>query len=146
MEADIFSINSTQYCESHTNDVSGIYDALAENAVGDLFDIESFDLSNIFDENSNILTPFNPIILDNALQSGESFTHTEFQTSLPLMSESVENLSSIESFNMSNLFDDNPNLLTPFLDNALQSGESSSHLDFQSSLPLLSESVEYRPL
>lgn len=89
MEADISSFNSIQSYEFQGTHISSIdYDgALAENVAPNILSIESFDLENLINDDSDVTHFLSPTDFDDILLSGDSFSPLEFQTFLPSTSE-----------------------------------------------------------
>ena len=89
MEADISSFNSIQSYEFQGIPISSIDDdgALPENMAPNILSIESFDLENLFDDDSDVTQFLSPTDFDDILLSGDSFSLLEFQTFLPSTTE-----------------------------------------------------------
>lgn len=89
MEADISSFNSIQSYEFQGTHISSIDDddALPESVAPNILSIESFDLQNLFDDDSDVTQFLSPTDFDDILLSGDSFSPLEFQTFLPPTSE-----------------------------------------------------------
>ncbi|KAF3407707.1 hypothetical protein DPV78_001057 [Talaromyces pinophilus] len=89
MEADIFSFNSIQSYEFQETHISSIDDddVLPGSVAPNILSIGSFDLQNLFDDDSDVTQFLSPTDFDDILLSGNSFSALEFQTFLPPTTE-----------------------------------------------------------